>query len=74
MKKWLIYGCFFIIIYLLIGASFFLGLFSGIESFLEDRLFTTRIINKDIIIVAIDDESITRIGQWRLGHEQYLLK
>lgn len=48
----------------LVGASFALGLFSGLESFLEDRLFAVKPVSPEIVIVAIDSESINKIGQW----------
>lgn len=45
-------------------ASFALGLFSGLENFLEDRLFTPKPVSPEIIILAVDSESINKIGQW----------
>lgn len=44
--------------------SYINGTFSGIESLSEDLLFSSKPINKDIVIITIDDESINRIGQW----------
>jgi len=41
-----------------------LGLFSGLENFLEDRLFFEKSINPDIVIVGIDNASIEHFGQW----------
>lgn len=40
------------------------GLFSGVEKFFEDLLFSRKEINSNIVIVAIDNESIQKIGQW----------
>ena len=44
--------------------SFSYGLFAGSEYRLEDLLYVEKPISDDIIIVAIDNESIQRIGQW----------
>ena len=48
----------------LVVGSFSLGLFSGLENFFEDLLFSAKPVNSDIVILAIDDDSISRIGQW----------
>lgn len=44
--------------------SFSLGLFSGLENFVEDLLFTPRPLSDEIVIAAIDNDSINKIGQW----------
>ena len=49
---------------LIVGASFNFGLFTGWEYFLEDSLVSPKPINKDLVIAAIDNESIIRLGQW----------
>lgn len=49
---------------MIVGASFNFGLFTGWEYFLEDSLVSSKPVNKDLVIVAIDNESITRLGQW----------
>ena len=49
---------------LLVSASLGAGLFAGLENFFEDLLFFEKPIHGDIVIVAIDDESLSRIGQW----------
>lgn len=53
---------------LLVGAvltlSSYAGLFSGLELFLEDLLVSRKPLRSDVVIVAIDDESIRKIGQW----------
>lgn len=49
---------------LLVSASYFLGLFSGLESFFSDRLFFKKSIHPNIVILEIDSESINKIGQW----------
>lgn len=49
---------------ILVITSFSFGLFSGLENFLEDLLFSKKPVSGNIIIVAIDNESIQKIGQW----------
>ncbi len=48
----------------LTSLSFFAGLFFGIENFLEDLLVSEKPVSGNILIAAIDDESLSRIGQW----------
>jgi len=40
------------------------GLFYGLEIFFEDLMFFNKPIDNSVVIVAIDDESIQKIGQW----------
>ncbi len=40
------------------------GFFSGLENFLEDLFFIPQHFHPDIVIIAIDNESIKQIGQW----------
>lgn len=40
------------------------GVFQGFETTLEDRLFGARPVDSRIVIVAIDSDSIQKIGQW----------
>lgn len=47
-----------------VSVSFYFGFFSGLENFLEDLLFSPKLIHQDIIIVSIDSDSINKIGQW----------
>ena len=49
---------------LVISASFSFGLFTGWEYFLEDSLVSSKPVDKRLVIVAIDNESIARLGQW----------
>ncbi len=49
---------------LIVNFSLSIGLFFGIENFLEDLLVSEKPISPEIIIAAIDDESLERIGQW----------
>jgi adenylate cyclase len=43
-----------------------LGLFRGIEATLSDRLFSTRTVTESIVIIAIDDATLSELGQWPL--------
>ncbi|MDO8430079.1 MAG: adenylate/guanylate cyclase domain-containing protein, partial [bacterium] len=49
---------------LLVSLSFYAGLFSGLENFFEDLFFSSKPVHPDIVIIAIDSESINKIGQW----------
>jgi len=55
----------------LVFASFSFGFFSGPERFFEDLLFTPRPFDSDIVIVSIDNESLTHIGQWPWPREVF---
>jgi adenylate cyclase len=44
--------------------SFSAGFFAGLENFFEDLLFSAKPIDRDIVILAIDSNSLSRIGQW----------
>lgn len=50
--------------FILAGAFLFFGLFAGWESFLEDRLYAAKPISDEIVIIAIDNQSLNQIGQW----------
>lgn len=56
----------FIVLIIVLGLifSFRLEFFAGLENFLEDSLFIPRDFHPDIVILAIDNESIKQIGQW----------
>ena len=71
MKKGLVYSGLCGVIVVVVGLSFYVRLFSGIEHFIEDRFFTKRDVGNEIIIVAIDNESINRIGQWPWPREVF---
>lgn len=55
----------------LVFLSLFSGLFHGIELFLEDRLFSPKPVDSRLVIVAIDDGSIQRVGQWPWPREVF---
>ncbi|TSC91627.1 MAG: adenylate cyclase [Parcubacteria group bacterium Licking1014_17] len=48
----------------LVWLSFYVGLFKGFEYFIEDRLVSEKPVSPDILILSVDNESISRIGQW----------
>lgn len=56
---------------ILASFSFYAGLFSGFENFFEDLIFSIRPVHPDIIIVAIDNESISKLGQWPWPREYF---
>jgi adenylate cyclase len=60
-----------LIIAFLVFTSFKIELFAGLENFFEDLLFVQQPIHSDIVIVAIDDESINKIGQWPWKREMF---
>jgi len=62
---------FVLLIGFLVCLSFKIGFFSGLENFFEDLLFIERPFRQDIVILAIDDESINRIGQWPWKREVF---
>ena len=47
------------------------GIFAGFEYFLGDQLLDPIGASSEIVIVAIDDESIGKIGQWPWPREEY---
>ncbi|TSC88797.1 MAG: adenylate cyclase [Parcubacteria group bacterium Gr01-1014_3] len=49
---------------IIVSVSFSNGLFIGLENFFEDILVSSKPIHKDLVLVAIDNESIAKIGQW----------
>lgn len=55
----------------LVAVLFRAGLFKGFEYFLEDRLLSPQGNASGIVIITIDDESISKIGQWPWPREEY---
>lgn len=59
---------FYLVIGLLVGAVFSLafwqGIFSGPENFFTDLLYSTKAIDNRVVILAVDNESLGKIGQW----------
>lgn len=48
----------------LVAISFSLGLFQGLEFFFEDLLVRPKPASPDMVVIAIDDASLQKIGQW----------
>ena len=71
MKRKLIYPAIGLAVGILVWLSYYAGLFAGLENFFEDILFTSKPVSGDIVIVAIDDESIQRVGQWPWPREVF---
>ena len=55
------------VVSLLVYAMVVLGLFSGVEYSFSDRLFSEKPVDPHIVIVGIDTESLTALGQWPLS-------
>src|SRR3989344_195698 len=64
MKKFLPYGVLGGLAALLVSFSFSQGIFFGSEHFFEDLLVSPKKVDSNIVILAIDNDSISRIGQW----------
>jgi len=64
MTTKIIYPLIGILVALLLSFSYNAGLFSGINNFFGDILFSAQSVDEDLVIVAIDNESIQKIGQW----------
>ncbi len=55
----------------LLSISLYFGFWRGLENYLEDLLFSAKPIDKNIVIVAIDNQSIEQIGQWPWPREVF---
>lgn len=64
MKKLAVAGLLVCFVAVLTILSWSLGLFSGIENFFSDILFSKRPLSQEIIIVEIDNDSLQKLGQW----------
>ncbi len=53
-----------LIVGVLFAWFFWRGIFSGPENFFEDLLFSNKQIDSRLVIIAIDNESLQKIGQW----------
>lgn len=53
-----------VIIGLAVAAMFATGLFGGQERFLEDILYSEKPVRGDVVLVAIDNKSLSVLGQW----------
>jgi adenylate cyclase len=52
------------VVFVIVYASHSIGLFAGMDRILQDRLQGDRPVDPSLVIVAIDDESLQKIGQW----------
>lgn len=60
---------------LVVSLSYWFGLFDTLQAQLTDRFFVTEQVSTDIVIIDIDEESLSAIGQWpwpRAVHAQLL--
>jgi adenylate cyclase len=53
-----------LIIGLLFAWGYWAGVFSGPENFFEDLLYSVKPIDGRIVILAVDNESLAKLGQW----------
>ncbi|MDP3958052.1 MAG: adenylate/guanylate cyclase domain-containing protein [bacterium] len=51
--------------------SYGAGLFFGTERFLEDLMVAPKPVDSRIVVVGIDDESLSRLGQWPWPREYF---
>ena len=56
---------------LLLSISFLQGIFFGSEHFFSDLLLASRKVDSRVVILAIDNDSIARIGQWPWPREVF---
>ena len=64
MKTKIYYIALSLIAGVIVATSYSVGLFSGLENFFEDLMLSSKPVDGRLVIAAIDDESISRIGQW----------
>jgi adenylate cyclase len=66
---------FYLPIALLVGiifsAAYWFGIFSGPENFFIDLLFSNKQIDNKLVILAVDDESLSKVGQWPWPREVF---
>ncbi len=58
-------------IFVLLNTAYSLGLFSSWQARLSDSLFVARPTNPNIVIVAIDDKSIAKLGKFPWNRSTY---
>jgi adenylate cyclase len=52
----------------------YVGMFEGADNYLHDLSFRVRgtvVANNDIIIVAIDEQTLEKLGRWPLNRRHY---
>lgn len=64
MKKYLPQTLSLVTCYLLLTLLFWFGIFSGLQDRITDLLFIPRSPEKQVVIIAIDDKSINKLGRW----------
>ncbi len=75
LKRFLVSVCLSMIVALIFGGAFWLGIFGTWQGKLSDKLFLKRQPSAEILLAAIDDKSLKAIGQWpwpRAAHAQFL--
>ncbi len=60
-----------LIVGLVFATAYWYGLFSGQENFFQDLLFSKRPIDGRLVILAVDNESLQKIGQWPWPREVF---
>ncbi|MBI5138181.1 MAG: adenylate/guanylate cyclase domain-containing protein [Candidatus Vogelbacteria bacterium] len=60
-----------LVIFLLTVLSYRGGLFTGFENMFEDLLFSPKAVDERIVILAIDNDSLQKIGQWPWARSVY---
>lgn len=65
------YFCIALVLALFLEISFYAGTFAGFESFFEDLLVSRKAVSSSIVMVAIDNESLAKIGQWPWPREVF---
>jgi len=76
-KKIAVYLTTLLLIFISISFLFLFGIFKNWDTSLSDKLFTTKPARGDIIIISIDDKSLSEIGRWpwdRSVHAELLNK
>lgn len=66
-----------VLISIVLSGMFLFGIFETWNTSLSDNLFTTRESREDIVIIGIDDKSLSQIGRWpwdRAVHAELLNK
>src|SRR3989344_220100 len=60
-----------LLIFAILAALFELGLFATWQEKLTDTLYSQKSAPNDIVIIAIDDKSIQKIGRWPWGRKKH---
>lgn len=71
MKERLVSTAISLLVGCIVAVSFSAGLFAGLENFFEDLLFSPQEIDREIVILEIDSDSLQKIGQWPWPREVF---